>query len=116
MERIHLGVLCLSLISLACGHTMSTQVGLMSFGDLEGKIIPKEVSGQTLWGKDCSKIGGDPYSMAEAARNALGRRGYDTLIDVHVENTTGLFVPSNCISVRGTALDSKALNGTEGEQ
>jgi hypothetical protein len=95
---------------------MSTQVGLMSFADLEGKTIPQEVSGQTLQGKDCSKIGGDPYSLSEAARNALKGRGYDTLVDVRVENTTGLLVMSNCISVSGIALDSKTLESTEGEQ
>lgn len=116
MRRTQMIVLCFSLFGLACGHTMSTQVGLMSFGDLEGKVIPQEVSGQTLHGRDCSRIGGDPYSMSEAARNALKGGGYDTLVDVRVENRTALFVFSNCISVTGVALDSKSLEGTEGEQ
>ena len=109
MRGMRLTVSCLWLIGVGCGHSMTTQVGLMSFGDLEGKVIPREVSGQTLQGKDCSKIGGDPYSMSEAARKALQDTSHDTLVDVQVDTTTGMFVGSNCVEVRGTALDSRTL-------
>lgn len=114
MREIYFTVPCLLLIVAGCSHTMTSQVGLMSFGDLEGKVIPREVSGQTLTGEDCAKIGGDPYSLSEAAREALENTSYDTLVDTQVETTTGLFVGSNCIKVRGVALDSKTLDGSGG--
>ena len=90
---------------------MTSQIGLMSFGDLEGKIIPSQVAGKMLEGQDCSKIGGDPYSLSEAVRNALEGTEYDTLVDVEVDSTTGLFVGSNCVRVKGMAIDSESLVG-----
>jgi hypothetical protein len=116
MRRASRVICCLSLIGLACGHSMTSQIGLMSFGDLEGKVVPKQVAGKALQGKDCSKIGGDPYSLAEAVRNAVKGTEYDTLVDVQVESTTGLFVGSNCVKVTGIALDSRTMEGSGGER
>jgi hypothetical protein len=115
MRSIRFLASCLALIGVGCGHTMTTQVGLMSFGDLEGKEIPPEVSGQFVTGKDCARIGGDPYSLSEAARKALKDTSFDTLVDVEVENTTGILVSANCIRVKGTALDSKTLDVSGGD-
>jgi hypothetical protein len=109
--------ICFSLtVALACGHTTTSRIALMSFGDLEGKVVPQRPDGQTLQGEDCSKIAGDSYSLSEAARNALKGTAFDTLTDVEVEATTGLFVPSNCIKVRGVAFDSRTLEASGGEQ
>jgi hypothetical protein len=36
-------------------------------------------------------------------------------VDVEVENTTGILVSANCIRVKGTALDSKTLDGSGGD-
>ena len=97
------------LVGLGCGHSMTSQIGLMSYGNLEGKIVPNHIDGEIFEGQDCSKIGGDPYSLSEAVRNALEGTQYDTLVDAQVESTTGVFVASNCIKVKGTAIDSNGL-------
>lgn len=88
-----------------CGHTASQKVGLMSLGNLEGKTIPSNVAGNVIEGEDC----GYSYTLSNAVRDALKEKPYDTLIDADVTNTTGLFVVSNCIKVRGAAIDSKKL-------
>jgi len=103
-------------ILIGCGHTLSHHVGLVSFGDLEGKVIPGGVDGELLDGEDCCKVGSDPYSLAEAVRNAMKNTDYDTLVDVEVTNTTGLFVASNCIKVSGKALKSESLSDSGGAQ
>ncbi|MFH2043579.1 MAG: hypothetical protein ABIK92_00350 [Pseudomonadota bacterium] len=95
---------------IGCGHTQSHNVGLISFGDLEGKIIPEDIDGEILEGKDCARIGYRPSCyLSNAVRDALKQRNYDTLIDVEVTNRTGFFVPSNCIQVKGKAINSQLL-------
>jgi hypothetical protein len=74
-------------------------------------VIPEDATGTILEGEDCSKVGGDPYTLAEAVRDAVSDSSYDTLIDVEVTNTTGLLVWSNCLRVRGKALRSESLDG-----
>lgn len=106
-------LLCSGLVCGGCGHTASTTVGLMSFGDLEGKTLPREPAGDVLSGKDCAEIGGDPYSLSEAVRRALDGTAYDTLVDARVDVSTGLFVASNCVEVSGIALDSTLLDSAE---
>jgi len=88
-----------------CGHTASQKVGLMSLGNLEGKIIKSNTDGNVVEGEDC----GHSYTLSNAVRAALKEKPYDTIIDADVTNTTGLFVFSNCIKVRGKAIDSKKL-------
>ena len=88
-----------------CGHTLSRRIGLMSFGNLQGKEIPSNGEGNIVEGKDC----GYSYNLSNAARDALKGTSFDTLIDVDVTNSTGVLVPSNCLIVRGKALDSTQL-------
>ena len=70
------------------------------------------VEGPLLRGSDS----GYSYSLSNAVRDALEGTEYDTLIDVEVTATTGLFVPSNFIQVEGTALNSKALAASGGRR
>jgi len=108
-------LILLAILFVGCGHQKTCQVGLMSFGDLEGKIIPQNISGPTVTGTDQCKIGADPYYLSEAVRNALKGTTYDTIIDAQVTTETGLFVRSNYIKVSGTALSSKMLSSSEDE-
>ena len=108
-------LLLLAAFFLGCGHSQTYKVGLMSFGDLEGKVIPDNIDGTVLTGKDCCKIGSDPYFLSDAVSAALGQTEYDTLIDVEVTNKTGVLVWSNCVIVTGKALDSKTLTDSGGE-
>ncbi|MBI4683325.1 MAG: hypothetical protein HY757_09540 [Nitrospirae bacterium] len=82
----------------------------MSFGNLEGKVIPEDIKGDILEGEDC----GGRYYLSNAVRDALRQKDFDTLIDVEVTNTTGLFVPANCIQVKGKAINSKILSVSGG--
>ena len=104
--RNWLSLLLISAVSAACGHAVSNKVGLMSFGDLQGKVIPPNAETRIVEGSDC----GYGYTLASAARDALKETTYDTLIDVHVTSSTGFLVSSNCLKVRGEALDSKQLS------
>ena len=88
-----------------CGHVKVCHVGLLSNGDLDGKKIPLKVEGPVLAGKDS----GARYYLSNAVREALSGTDYDTLVDVEVTSRTGLFVWSNEIEVRGTALDSRKI-------
>ena len=106
-------VLMLAGLFLGCGHTQTSTVGLISFGDLEGKTIPDGLEGPILEGSDAAKIGGSKhYYLSNAARNALSGGQYDTLVDVEVTTKTGFTVPSNKITVRGRALNSNDLESS----
>ena len=105
MNKRILGVLLLAGVSAACGHTATQKVGLMSLGDLRGRSIPDIGAGNVVEGSDC----GYSYTLSNATRDAVKGTAYDTLVDVEVTNTTGLFVPSNCIRVRGKGVNSKTL-------
>ena len=107
-------IILLAVFLIGCGHTQSSKVGLMSFGDLEGKVIPENIDGNILEGEDCAKPGHATYYLSAAVRDALKQRVYDTLIDVEVTNTTGFLVTSNCIKVKGKALNSKTLTTSGG--
>jgi hypothetical protein len=106
----------LLLVVAGCGHTHTSKIGLVSLGDLNGKVIPKNVDGPVLTGKDYCHIGGDPYFLSDAVRDALKGTEYDTLVDVEVETKTGIMVMENHIIVRGKALNSKALKMQGGGQ
>ena len=93
-----------------CGHTRVCKVGLISFGDLEGKVIPKDFDGPVVNGSSSAVILGRlSYGLADAARDALKNTDCDTLVDVEVTAKTGLLVPQNHLTVRGKALNSKKL-------
>mgnify|MGYP001770166626 CR=1 FL=1 len=93
------------LLFLGCGHVNTSKVGLISFGNLEGKIIPANPTGPILEGS----ASGPTYFLSDAARDALKSGEYDTLVDVEVISETGFLVTSNKVTVRGTAIDSKSL-------
>jgi len=110
MKKCYVLLLLISIILIGCGHTQSHKVGLMSFGDLEGKTILNSIDGNTVEGENC----GRSYYLSNAVRDALKERDDDTLIDAEVTNSTGLFVWSNCIKVKGKAINSKKLSNTGG--
>ena len=97
--------LMLTLLCVGCGHTKTSRVALISFGDVAGKTIPDDLDGPMVQGSDA----GYCYYLSEAAREALKGSGCDTLVDVEVTTKTGLMVPSNKIIVRGKAVDSATL-------
>lgn len=102
-----------SLIALGCsgcGHSQLSKIGLISFGNLEGKTIPEKPEGPVLEGSNA----GHNYCLSDAVRDALKETEYDTLVDAEVITETGLLVPSNKIIVRGTALNSSKLGQTGG--
>ena len=43
-------LLAIMLMCVGCGHTRTSNVGLISFGNLEGKEIPNSVNGPILQG------------------------------------------------------------------
>ena len=98
------------LFLFGCGHTQSTKVGLMSFGDLQGKVLPTGASGPVLSGKSC----GSDCRLSNAVHDALKGTQYDTLLNAVVTNSTSLFVWSNCIFVSGNGLDSRSLTAAGG--
>ena len=106
--------LLLTTLCYGCGHTKVSKVGLLSVGDLEGKIIPSTVDGPVLIGKDGSSWVLIPcsYYLSEAVRNALEGTAYDTLVDVEVKTQTGPWIYLfwlNQIQVTGKGLDSRIL-------
>jgi len=100
------------MLFLACGHVNTSKVGLISFGNLEGKTLPANPQGPILEG---SAVGAT-YFLSDAARDALKSGDYDTLIDVEVISETGLLLTSNKVTVRGTAIDSKRLGTSGGDK
>jgi len=113
MTRRLSAVLVAAGVFAGCGHTMTTEIGVMSLGELEGRTLPAEPAGEMLEGQDCSGPGGTPYFLSEAVRDAVKDTEYDTLVDVEVTNTTGVLVFSNCIRVRGRGVNSKKLEGAQ---
>lgn len=107
------GNACMAIVLMTacsgCGETKVSRVGLLSIGDLEARTIPPTVDGPLLVGKDACEIGGDPYYLSEAVRNALKGTEFDTLIDADITTTTGLLVWSNAIEVKGTGVNSKTF-------
>jgi len=110
-KNIWLG-LFLAAICIGCGHTQSFNVGLMSFGNLEGKTIPDKVAESvSVNGESCSH----GHLLSDAVRDALKQTQHDTIIDAEVTTTTGFFIWSNCISVKGSAFSSSALPAIGGK-
>lgn len=98
-------LLAVVLMFYGCGYVKNCNVGLISFGDLEGKAIPNVVSGPTLQGYS----NGFVHFLSDAARDALKDSEYDTLVNVKVTTQTGLWGSANMVIVEGTALNSKKL-------
>ena len=109
-------VLILLLAGVGCGHSQMCNVGLISFGNLEGKSIPQDIDGPILEGRCAAKPGILTYYLSDAVRDALKDSQYDTLVDVEVITKTGLFVPSNKLIVKGKALNSESLEQTGGDE
>lgn len=107
------GACCLALAIAAlcsgCGHTKVSQVGLLSTGDLESRIIPRDVSGPMLEGKTAAKPGKLAYYLSDAVRDAVKGTPYDTLVDAEVTSTTGAFVWNNHLAVKGKGVKSADL-------
>jgi hypothetical protein len=101
-------VIIIGVIILIAGCQSTRTIGLMSIGDLEGKKIPENPKGEIRQGEDCG--GAMAYTLSYAMRNAVKGTSYDTLVDVEVKHTTGIFFWSNCIIVKGFALDSKEIS------
>jgi len=102
----------LAMLCSGCGHMKVSKVGLLSFGDLEGRTIPSVVQGPVLKGSDNEAVFVPPgcFSFLSAAvEDALAGTEYDTLVDCTVTSYTGFFAWSNGIRVEGTALNSKTL-------
>lgn len=104
-------MLLLAGLCAACGHTVTQRIGLMSVGDLAGRRIPDGLTGRIVEGSDC----GVRNNLASAVQDALEGTPYDTLIDSEVTDTTGFFIWSSCLNVRGQGIDSKTLPTTTGE-
>ena len=106
-------VCCLALAIAAlgsgCGHTKVSQVGLLSTGDLESRIIPRDVGGPMLEGKTAAKPGKLAYYLSDAVRDAVKGTPYDTLVDAEVTTTTGLLVWNNKLAVKGKGVKSTDL-------
>ena len=122
MDRLKL-LLCMAFVPMllcsGCGHTRVCQVGLISFGDLEGKTIPRNPNGPILQGSSTATIGPDGvpilvYYLSDAVRDALKNTDCDTLIDAEVTTKTGIFPADNQIIVRGKGLNSAKISQSGG--
>lgn len=110
-------VIAFALLCCSCGHTKVSRVALLSYGDMEGRILPKKVEGPILTGKDNETFLFCPFSfLSKATANALEGTEYDTLVNVDVTTRTGLFVWANAIEVKGTGVNSKTLPKEGGAQ
>ena len=107
-------VLSVAFVLSGCGHSQTSRIALVSFGDLEGKAIPDNPDGPLRQGVTTSGAGGAKYYLSDAVREALKDTEYDTLVNVEVTAETGLLVWSNTLAVRGTALNSKKLEQSGG--
>ena len=116
MTKLVLVGVCLSMLAVGCGHTMSHQVGLMSFGDLEGRTLPETAVGHTVREESCAWPADPGYALSQAVRYALENTEYDTLVDVTVTNRTNWPFWANCIKVEGKGLHSGSLAQLEDDQ
>ena len=115
-SRICCLALAIAVLGSGCGHTKVSQVGLMSTGDLESRIIPRDVGGPMLEGKTAAKPGKLAYYLSDAVRDAVKGTPYDTLVDAEVTTTTGLLVWNNQLAVKGRGVKSADLPKEGGAQ
>ena len=107
-------ILFLAMFSAGCGHTLVSKVGLLSVGELQGKQIPAAIDGPIVQGEDCGGAFGSPYFLSKAVRAALKGTQHDTIVDAEITSTTGLYVGSNCVAVKGKAISSGTLTTVGG--
>ncbi|MCG6169330.1 hypothetical protein [Leptospira sanjuanensis] len=106
--------LILSTLAAAVTACSSSQkVYLLSQGDWNGRKLPEiqGLKGEIRKGEDC----GFKFSLAQAFANALKDTKYDTILDAEVTQSASVLVPFNCISIRGFALDSAAIQKENGQ-
>ncbi len=94
-------------VNVGCSNT--SHLAALSNGDLAGKRIVAASGGEALEGTDC----GFQHHLSNAFRDALDGSRYDTLTNVEVTTTTGLFVWSNCVKVKGLGVRSSDLSRAE---
>jgi len=120
MLKLNLRIFVVSVLVLSCfgcGHTQVCRVGMISLGNLEGKAIPNNPNGPIVEGRDAAKpFSTSYYYLSNAVRDALKNSEYDTIVNVKITTKTGLFVRSNKIIVKGTALNSNLLEKTGGDK
>ncbi len=102
---LHNVLLIIALLMVPAGCSSARTIGLMSFGDLEGKMIPEKPRGDIRVGKSCGSV----YTLSDALRDAVKDTSFDTIIDAEVIHETGVFVFNNCIIIKGLALNSKEI-------
>ncbi|MDD4062112.1 MAG: hypothetical protein PHW08_15605 [Kiritimatiellae bacterium] len=115
-SRICCLALAIAVLGSGCGHTKVSQVGLMSTGDLESRIIPRDVGGPMLEGKAAAKPGKLAYYLSDAVRDAVKGTPYDTLVDAEVTTTTGVWLWNNQLAVKGKGVKSADLPKEGGAQ
>lgn len=107
----------MSFVALLCavaalgGCTYTSHVALLSRGNLVGKELTNVATGQMLEGREC----GLRHNLSTAFDDAVKGTSYDTLTDVDVTSTTGIFNWSNCIEVKGHAVRSADLPQGQGK-
>ena len=97
------GLAMLAMVVTGCTHV--GRIALISDGELAGRSLTGISGGPMLKGQSC----GTAHTLARAFRDALKGSGYDTLVDVKVTTTTGVFIWSNCIKVSGRGVKSASL-------
>ena len=104
MHKLSIFISLLAL-ALASACTSTYQVGMLSLGDLEGKTIQADMTGEVRSGESCWWS----HHLSDAVRDAVEGTNYDTLLDVTIEARSRFFVWSNCVHVEGQAIDSSKL-------
>ena len=99
-----MGLMAVAFFTLAgCTHT--GHIALMSNGALEGRRLTGIPPGPTVEGHAC----GFHQNLSAAFNNALANTPYDTVINAEITHTTGIFVWSNCVSLKGQGVRSTDL-------
>jgi hypothetical protein len=91
---------------LCFGCTQTSRIAVLSDGDLGGRQLSTTKRGPQLQGEDC----GMSYYLSNATRNALEGTPYDTLVDVEVTSTAGMFPFNQCLKVKGWGVRSADLS------
>lgn len=102
----------ISIFAASCGHTLTREVGLMSSGDLEGKVVPQNKEGTFVKGQSC----GMQSYLSDAFRDAIKGTSFDTILNATVKSETGFLVANNCLIISGQAYDSTTWGQDGGVQ
>jgi hypothetical protein len=98
-------ILLLLAVGNLAGCALTSHMALLSRGNLEGRRFSNVAAGPTVHGENC----GFAHHLSTAFDDAVKATSYDTLTDVSVTSTTGIFVWSNCIQVTGYGVRSAEL-------